>query len=140
MKTNSNACRSGFTLIEIMVVVIIIAALAGMIVPRLWSTSDDAKRSIAKGGIASIATGVRLFRLHCDRFPTTEEGINALVVAPASLPGWKGPYLEQSTVLDPWKRPYQYRSPGQHNQGGFDIWSQGPDPQKQDDDVTNWED
>jgi general secretion pathway protein G len=131
--------RSGFTLIEIMVVVIIIAALAGMVVPRLWPISDDAKRSIAKGDIASISTAVRMFRFHCDRFPTDAEGLGALLTQPASLPAWRGPYLEKKP-LDPWKRQYQYRCPGTHNQTGFDMWSLGPDEQKADDDVTNWED
>lgn len=136
---SGNRSCAGFTLIEIMVVVIIIAALAGMIVPRLWGVADEAKRGIAKGDIAVLSTALRTFRFHCDRFPTTEEGMDSLLVAPPSLPNWKGPYIEQKR-LDPWKRPYQYRSPGTHNQAGFDIWSQGPDPQKQEDDVTNWED
>ncbi len=136
--TTSRRRQSGFTLIEIMVVVIIIAALAGMVVPRLWPVSDDAKRSIASADIASISTGIRLFRFHCDRFPTTEEGLGALLVSPGSLTSWKGPYLERKP-LDPWKRPYQYQCPGVHNAAGFDIWSTGPDQQKEDDNVTNWE-
>lgn len=138
MKTHSNRERAGFTLIEIMVVVIIIAALAGMVVPRLWPITDDAKRSIASADIASISTSIRLFRFHCDRFPTTQEGIDALLVCPGSLTTWKGPYLERKP-LDPWKRPYQYVCPGTHNQGGFDLSSKGPDEQNASDDVNNWE-
>lgn len=138
MNKHSNRICGGFTLIEIMVVVIIIAALAGMVVPRLWPISDDAKKSIASADLASISTGIRLFRFHCDRFPSTEEGLDALLASPGGLTTWKGPYLEKKP-LDPWKRPYQYRNPGTHNQAGFDLWSTGPDPQKADDDVTNWE-
>lgn len=138
MNANDRRQRSGFTLIEIMVVVIIIAALAGMVVPRLWSISDDAKRNIARADIASLSTGIRMFRFHCERFPTSDEGLDGLLTQPASLPAWKGPYIEKKP-LDPWKRKYQYRCPGSHNQTGFDLWSQGPDEQKADDDITNWE-
>jgi general secretion pathway protein G len=135
MNKHSDRGSAGFTLIEIMVVVIIIAALAGMVVPRLWSISDDAKRSIAAGDIASVSTQVRVFRLHCDRFPTS---LDELTTAPSGLTTWKGPYLEKKNVLDPWKRPYVYVCPGTHNQGGFDLSSRGPDPQ-QDGFVNNWE-
>jgi len=129
---------SGFTLIELLVVVVIIVALAGMVVPRLWPVTDEAKRSIAKGDIANIALALKMFRLHCDRFPSTEEGLNALLVAPGSLTAWHGPYLEKRP-LDPWKRAYQYRFPGGHNASGFDVWSLGPDEQKAEDDINNWD-
>jgi len=128
----------GFTLIELMVVVIIIAALAGMVLPRLLPATDEAKRNISKGDIANITVALKLYRLHNDRFPSTEEGLNALLSKPSSARNWRGPYLEKRPV-DPWQREYRYRYPGTHNTSGFDLWSVGPDEQNADDDVTNWE-
>jgi general secretion pathway protein G len=130
--------RNGFTLIELMVVVIIIAALAGMVLPRILPASDEAKRNISKGDMANIGVALKLYRLHNDRFPSTDEGLGALMSKPASARNWRGPYLEKRP-LDPWKRLYQYRYPGRNNIVGFDIWSLGPDESTPDDDVTNWE-
>ena len=129
---------SGFTLIELMVVVIIIAALAGMVLPRILPASDEAKRHIATGDIANITVGLKLFRLHNDRFPDSGEGLSALMTAPAKARDWKGPYLERR-ARDPWKRDYQYKCPGPHNPSGFDLWSLGPKEEDSADDVTNWE-
>ena len=128
--------RSGFTLIELMVVVIIIAALAGMILPRLWPATDSAKRKIARGDMAGIQTALTMYRLHSNRFPTTEEGLNILL-SPGTTKDWKEPYLEKKPD-DPWGRAYQYRCPGSHNTRGVDIWSLGPDGKESDDDVNNW--
>jgi general secretion pathway protein G len=130
--------RNGFTLIELMVVVIIIAALAGMVLPRLLPASDEAKRNISKGDMANIGVALKLYRLHNDRFPTSDEGLNALMAAPSSARNWHGPYLEKKP-RDPWKRPYQYQCPGKHNTTGFDIWSLGIDETSPADDVTSWE-
>jgi general secretion pathway protein G len=120
-----------------MVVVIIIAALAGMVLPRILPRADEAKNDIARGGIAGITTALKFYRLDNDRYPTTEEGLDALMTAPSSAKNWKGPYLENKP-LDPWKRKFEYRCPGQH-QNDFDIWSKGIDEQKAEDDITNWE-
>lgn len=130
--------RSGFTLIELMVVVIIIAALAGMVLPRILPASDEAKRNIAMGDIANISMALKLYWLHNGDYPSSEGGLNALMTQPAGAKNWKGPYLEKK-ALDPWKRDYQYRYPGTQNASGFDLWSTGPDEQKPDDDVTNWQ-
>ena len=130
--------RNGFTLIEIMVVVIIIAALAGMVLPRLWPASDEAKRNISKGDMANISVALKLYRLHNDRFPSSREGLAALMTKPGSARNWHGPYLEKKAD-DPWKHPYEYRFPGTHNPHGFDIWSHGPDEQNTKDDIGNWE-
>ena len=120
---------TGFTLIELMVVVIIIAALAGMVLPRVLPASEEAKINIAKGDIANITMALKMFHLKNDRFPTSDEGLKVLYPE----------YLEKR-ARDPWKREYLYRYPGTHGEGTFDLWSQGKDPQVEADDVANWKD
>jgi general secretion pathway protein G len=128
--------RSAFTLIELLVVVVIIAALAGMVLPRIIPLTNSAKSDIAKGDIANLKLVLDLFRLNNDRYPTTQEGLAALRTAPAGASNWKGPYLEKEPA-DPWGRPYRYAQPGSHSLD-FDIWSQGADPQRDDDNISNW--
>lgn len=129
--------KKGFTLVELMIVTIIIAALAGMVLPRIWPASDAAKSNIARGDIANITVALQLYRLHHNRFPTTTEGLNVLLT-PTRVGGWDGPFLE-SAPIDPWNRDYRYRYPGQRNPSGFDLWSAGPDGQDGTaDDVANW--
>ncbi len=135
--------KDGFTLIEIMIVVMIIAALAAMIVPRLGGRSEQAKRAVAEADIASnIGLALKLYELDNGNYPTTEQGLKALVSKPSSSPvptNWNGPYLERLRP-DPWKNPYQYRCPGTHNPGGYDLFSMGKDGiAGTDDDITNWE-
>ncbi len=120
--------HAGFTLIELMVVVIIIAGLAGMVLPRVIPASDDAKAKIALGSLAGVEVGLDLFRLHNDRYPTSEEGLGALQKRPSQAPNWNGPYLKKSPK-DPWGRAFKYRYPGTRNPTGFDIWSAGVDGQ-----------
>lgn len=133
-------CRSqsGFTLIELMVVVIIIAALAAMVVPRIIPASNEAKSYISKGDIANITLALKLYRLHNDKYPSTDEGLKALMSKPSSARNWHGPYLDNAP-LDPWRREYQYRYPGTERPQGFDLWSLGAAEETSDDDVSNWE-
>lgn len=138
-KTSANP----FTLIEIMIVVVIIAALAAMVAPRLAGRTDEAKNSIAKSDIrAGIANALKLYELDNGTFPTTSQGLEALMTEPTTEPvpnNWKGPYLE-SPPLDPWQRPYQYVYPGVNNSTWYDLSSLGKDGiEDTDDDVTNWE-
>lgn len=131
---NANLNRSGFTLIELMIVVIIIAALAAMVAPNLISRSDEAKAKIAKGDLSSIDLALKLYRLDNSAYPTTEQGLDVLLVA-----GAKEPYLEKK-ALDPWGRKYLYRCPGTHRPASYDLFSAGRDGKEgTDDDIVNWE-
>lgn len=131
--------RRAFTLIELMIVVIIIAALASMVAPRLIDRSDDAKAHIARGDLSNLDVALKLYRLDTGRYPSSEEGLDALMARPGAVTQWKGPYLERK-AQDPWKRPYRYKYPGVHNTGGFDLFSSGGDGQDGTaDDIRNWE-
>src|SRR6266487_2166830 len=117
----------GFTLIEMMVVLVVIGILAAAIIPQFIGTTKDAKISAAKGNVAELEAAVGRFYVNMDRHPTTEEGLKALLEAPAGEESkWRGPYI---TTLrdDPWGNPYQYRCPGMHHPTSFDVWSRGAD-------------
>ena len=132
---NADRPKTGFTLIELMVVVIIIAALAGMVLPHLMPVTESAKSKIATGDLANISLALKLYRLHIGSYPTTEQGLGVLLQSAKEYNN--EPFLERDSI-DPWTRKYEYRCPGSHNVSGFDLWSQGPDPQKAEDDITNW--
>lgn len=128
MKTpDLRTSRRGFTLIEIMVVVVILAVLAATIIPQFMGTTADAKISAAKSHVAELEAAIERFNVHMDRYPSSDEGLKALTQAPAGGDAkWRGPYVKQVRP-DPWGNPYQYRKPGSHNASGFDLWSQGAD-------------
>jgi len=133
-----NRQSHGFTLIELMIVVIILAALAGMVMPRLLDRADDAKIGIARGEMASITTALKFYKMDIGRFPTSEEGLSALMVRPSSAGSkWKRPYLEKAPD-DPWGRPYHYQVDA-GSLVGFKLWSTGPDEASAEDDITNWD-
>ncbi|MBA3254965.1 MAG: type II secretion system major pseudopilin GspG [Pseudomonadota bacterium] len=120
----------GFTLIEIMVVITILGVLAALIVPRVVGRTDDAKIAAAKQDIASIMQALKLYRLDNGRYPTTDQGLQALITRPITEPmpsNWKqGGYLERSTVpADPWGEPYKFLNPGVR--GEIDVFSLGRD-------------
>ncbi len=131
----------GFTLVELMLVVIIIGILVAMVAPRLTGKSQQARMAASQADInAHLSTALDLFELGVGRFPTTQEGLAALRTAPSGATGWKGPYLKRDVPKDPWGRKYAYRSPGQHNREDYDLFSYGPDGvEGGDDDVTNWQ-
>ena len=132
--------RRGFTLIEIMLVVIILTTLAAMVVPRLTGRSEKAKVAVAKADIEShLATALKLYELDNGNFPTSTQGLQALLEQPTTSPvpeNWNGPYIDKAPV-DPWGRPYIYVSPGDHNLD-YDLSSKGKDDKKEDDDIVNW--
>ena len=131
--------KRAFTLVELMLVVIIISVLAAMVIPRLTGRSEEARISVAKADIeVNIAIALKLYEMDNGAFPTTAEGLDALLKAPLSAKNWKGPYLEKKPI-DPWGKPYQYRSPGTHHPQDYDLYSLGKDGVESQDDITNWQ-
>lgn len=135
--------KNGFSLIEILLVVIIIGTLASMVVPRLMGRSTQARNAAAKADVeVNITTALKLYELDNGFYPTTEQGLMALLSKPNTPPipqNWNGPYLEKKP-LDPWGRPYQYESPGTHRPHDYDLYSSGKNasPDAVDDDIVNW--
>ena len=130
----------GFTLVEILLVVAIIGALAAMIVPRLTGRSEKAKAATARADIrANMATALKMYEIDMGAYPTTDQGLAALLAAPSGASStWSGPYIEKKPV-DPWGRPYQYKCPGTRNPNGYDLFSFGRDGVESSDDVGDWE-
>jgi len=117
----------GFTLVEIMVVLVVIGILAAAIIPQFIGTTQDAKVSTAKASVAELESALGRFYVNMDRYPSNEEGLKALVEAPTGEEKkWRGPYVNQVRT-DPWGNPFQYRAPGVHHASSFDIWSRGAD-------------
>lgn len=134
--------EQGFTLVELLIVLAILGLLAALIGPRVIGYLGSSKTKAAKVQIESIAAALQLFRLDSGRYPTSSEGLRALVERPGTATGWNGPYLSKRELpLDPWGRAYHYRFPGQR--GEFDIFSLGADNQLggtgEDADVTSWQ-
>ena len=143
-RSGSTVWQRGFTLIEVMVVVVILSILAVLVVPKILSRPDEARVVAAKQDIASLMQALKLYRLDNHAYPTTEQGLQALVTKPASAPippDWKaGGYIER-LPRDPWGNPYQYLNPGLH--GEIDVFSFGadgaPGGQGNDADIGSWE-
>ena len=137
--------RAGFTLVEILVVIIVIAMLATLVAPSVFQHVDSAKSSTAKAQIEMLSAALDAYRLDNDRYPTTEQGLAALHQAPAAAPAprrWRGPYLRRELPMDPWGQPYVFRSPGTVNPHGFDLLTLGRDGKDggegEDADVLSW--
>ena len=133
--------NTGFTLIELMLVVIIIGVLGAMVLPRLAGRSEQAKIAVAKSDInANLAVGLDLYELDNGRYPSTEQGLNSLLSKPSDFSegsNWNGPYLKKEPK-DPWGKPYQYKYPASHEGSDFDLYSFGPDGIESADDIGNW--
>lgn len=138
--------RGGFTLIEIMVVVAVIAVLGALVAPNVFRHLGSAKDATARAQIEMIGAALDAYRLDNGRYPTTEQGLEALWNPPTQQPrpqNWRGPYLQKAVPLDPWGNPYIYQSPAQYSRGGYDLMSLGADGQPggegEDADIVNWE-
>ena len=135
--------RSGFTLIELLLVIGIILLLAGLVVPQFIGQQQQAQIDTTRIAVHSFEQALDIYRMNAGAYPTTEQGLAALLAPPTSEPipqKWVGPYLKEgSTLQDPWQNVYQYAYPGTYNQTKPDIWSAGPDRQSGTaDDIGNW--
>jgi general secretion pathway protein G len=146
MKSNKHSihCSRGFTLIEVMVVIVIIAVLAALIVPKVMSRPDEARVTAARQDIGAIVQALKLYKLDNMRYPTTEQGLQALVKKPAAAPvpeNWKGNGYLEKLPKDPWGTPYKYLQPGLH--GDVDVMSYGADREAggegNDADIGSWD-
>lgn len=131
---------SGFTLLEMLVVIVIIGLLAGYVAPKYFSQVGKSEVKVAMAQIDAFEKALDQYRLDTGRYPATAQGLEALMTRPPNEPRWSGPYLRKAVPMDPWGRPYLYRSPGEH--GDFDLYSYGKDGQPggtgEAADITNW--
>jgi general secretion pathway protein G len=139
-QSQRSVCRKGFSLVELLVVMAIIAMLAALVAPKVFPKLGKGKQSAAKAQIELLGQALDQLRLDTGRYPSTQEGLNALVTNPG-IDGWEGPYLKKALPQDPWGKPYNYQSPGTH--GEYDLSSYGRDGasggEGEDKDVTSWE-
>ena len=117
--------NKGFTLLELLVVIVIIGLLAGYVAPRYFSQVGRSEVQVARAQIESLEKALDQFRLDTRHYPSAEQGLDALVIKPANEANWTGPYLKKAVPTDPWGRPYVYRVPG--TKGEFDLYSYGKD-------------
>jgi len=139
---SANPSRAGFTLIEMLVVLVIIGLIMGLVGPRVLSYLSDARVKAARLQIESFSNSLDLYYLDVGRYPTSQEGLAALVKRPTSIDVWNGPYLKGGTVpADPWRNAYVYVAPGTH--GTYDLMSYGSDGREGGEgaaaDITNWQ-
>lgn len=130
----------GFTLLELLVVMVIIGLLAGYVAPKYFSQVGKSEVKVAQAQIDSLEKALDQYRLDMGHYPATEQGLSALMTRPANEPRWQGPYLKKSAPPDPWGRPYVYKYPGER--GEYDLYSLGKDGQPggtaEAADITNW--
>jgi len=137
-----SAARGGFSLIEMLVVIALIAIIASLAISNIGKIFGGQEQKVAQIFVTeTIKLPLTEYRIDTGTFPTTEQGLEALMQKPASVSGWKGPYVEEIPE-DPWKEPYQYKYPGEKNingSSGYDVWSKGPDKKSGTaDDIGNW--
>ncbi|HVT55568.1 MAG TPA: type II secretion system major pseudopilin GspG [Xanthobacteraceae bacterium] len=143
MRGVRRADRSGFTILEILIVLAIIGLIVGLGISRLGGMFDGAKISAADLFVkSSMKTPLTTYKIQMGDYPSTADGLQALITAPSQRADrWTGPYIDGTKPpIDPWGEPYQYQYPGTHTKGSYDLWSKGPDKQTgTDDDIGNWD-
>ena len=131
---------TGFTLLELLVVIVIIGLLAGYVAPRYFAQVGKSEVKVAQAQIDGLGKALDQYRLDTGHYPTVEQGLPALTVRPAEEPKWDGPYLKKVAPPDPWGQPYHYRAPGEH--GDYDLFSYGKDGREggtgDNVDIINW--
>ena len=136
----ARAASRGFTLLELLVVMVIIGLLAGYVGPKLFAQIGKSETKVARAQIDALQKALDQYRIDTGRYPVTAQGLAGLVQRPADEPRWSGPYLAKAVPMDPWGRPYLYTSPGQH--GEYDLQSLGKDGQAggagDDADIGSW--
>ena len=139
-RSRKRARDSGFTLLELLVVMVIIGLLAAYVAPRYFAQIGKSETKVARAQIDAFEKALEQYRLDTGHFPSSDQGLAALMVKPGGEAKWAGPYLKRAVPPDPWGRPYLYKSPGEH--GEIDLMSYGkdgkPGGQGDDVDVTNW--
>jgi len=131
--------RRGFTLVELLLVLVILGTLAAIVYPKLAGRSEQARNTAAKTQIASFSTALDAFEIDNGYFPKGKGGLQDLVTQPSDAQSWKGPYLKD-IPKDPWNNDYVYEYPGRNNANGYDLYSMGPDGKEgNEDDITNWQ-
>jgi general secretion pathway protein G len=138
LERRKHSSEEGWSLIELIVVLVILTLLAAVVGPRVYDKLAKGKESIAKIQIKELEGALELYSFDMGRYPNTGEGLEALIQNPGNSDSWKGPYLKKSELpKDPWQKPYAYRSPGTH--GDYDLYSFGADGvEGGDDDIVSW--
>jgi general secretion pathway protein G len=133
--------QRGFTLLELLVVLVVLGLLAGIVAPKYFSQLGRSQTKVAKAQIEGLSKALDLYRLEVGHYPSSEQGLQSLVVAPSEESHWTGPYLQKAVPQDPWGRNYVYRYPGENSE--YDLLSMGKDGQPggegEDAEITNWQ-
>jgi general secretion pathway protein G len=119
--------RNAFTLVELLLVLTILAILAGIVLPRMTGSTERARVTAAQTQISTLGTALGTYEVDNGAYPRGREGLQALMVKPRDAGNWHGPYMEKDIPLDPWGKPYVYECPGKRNPSGYDLYATGPD-------------